>query len=82
MDITRLGIFATADEIAYIKYCQNMPMMAFTNPAPPGPGVSATIPLCESPAEAAHETALKRGLPAFDGYYGIDLSNGEFVKSK
>lgn len=79
MDIKRLAVFATADEIAHIKHCQSMPLMAFTNPAPPGPGVPHAIPMSESPVEAAHRAALAHGLPEIPGYYGIDLSNGEFV---
>lgn len=79
MDIKRLGVFATSDEIAHIKHCQSMPIMGFTNPAPPGPGVSPVIPLCESPQQAAHRAALAHGLPEIEGYYGIDLANGEFV---
>lgn len=76
----RLGIFATPEEIAYIKHCQNMPVMGFTNPVPPGPGVSPVIPLSESPQEAVHRAALVHGLPEIPGYYGIDLRNGEFVE--
>jgi hypothetical protein len=79
MNIKRLGVFATEDEIQRIKHCQSMPVMAFTNPAPPGPGISPVIPMSESPVEAAHRAALSHGLPEIPGYYGIDLSNGEFV---
>jgi hypothetical protein len=81
MNYKRLGIFATKEEIAYIKHCQSALLIAFTNPAPPGPGVPHTIPLCESPIEAAHHAALAHGLPEIAGYYGIDLQNGEFVES-
>jgi hypothetical protein len=80
VDFKRLGIFATPDEIAHIVHCQKMPLIAFTNPAPPGPGVPHAIPLCESPIEAAHRAALAHDLPEFSGYYGIDLSSGEFLK--
>jgi hypothetical protein len=79
MNIKRLNIFATTSQIEYIKHCQSMPMMAMTNPAPPGPGVSPVIPMFTSPIEAAHHAALEQGLPEIPGYYGIDLSNGEFV---
>ena len=79
MDVKRLNIFATEDEIKYIKHCQSMPIIAFTNPEPPGPGVSPVIPLNEAPIEAAHRAALAHGLPEIPGYYGIDLTNGEFV---
>lgn len=77
--MNRLNVFATADEIAHIKHCANMPVMAITNPAPPGPGVSPVIPLNEDPLKAAHRAALAHGLPEIPGYYGIDLRNGEFV---
>lgn len=77
----RLNVFATEEEISYIRHCAQMPVMAFTNPAPPGPGVSPVIPFSESPLEAAHRAALTHGLPEIPGYYGIDLSNGEFVSA-
>ncbi len=79
MNIKRLGVYATRAEVEYIKHCQSMPLIAFTNPEPPGPGVPATIPFCESPIEAAHKAALANGLPEIPGYYGIDLRNNEFV---
>jgi len=81
MNIKRLGVFATEEEVAYIKHCQAMPMIAFTNPAAPGPGVPHALPMCESPIEAAHHAALNHGLPEIPGYYGIDLSNAEFVEA-
>lgn len=77
----RLNIFATADEIAHIKHCQSMPVLAITNPAAPGPGVPHAIPMGESPIQAAHRAALEHGLPEIPGYYGIDLANGEFVSA-
>jgi len=83
MEIKRLNLFATADEIAHIKHCQSMPLMAFSNPnyskeGHPDHG-KPVIPLCEEPVEAAHRFALAHGLPEIPGYYGIDLSNGEFI---
>jgi hypothetical protein len=36
----------------------------------------------ESAIEAAHRAALAHGLPEIPGYYGIDLSNGEFVEAE
>src|SRR5688572_10354943 len=74
----RLGVFATEKQIEYIKSCQGRPLIAFTNPDPNNP-VPVLVP-GESPLQAAHEAALKQGLPEFDGYYGIDLENGEFVR--
>lgn len=79
MEFERLGIFATAEEIAYIKECQSRPLVAMTNPAPPGPGVPHAVPMFTTPIEAAHRAALAHGLPQIPGYYGIDLSNGEFI---
>ena len=79
--MTRTGKFATLEQIAYIKYCQNMSMIAFTNPAPPGPGVPHAILMSETPLQAAHRAALEQGLPEIPGYYGIDLINGEFVSA-
>lgn len=78
MEIKRLGIFATQEEIDFIKHCQSMPLMGMTNPEPPGPGVPAVVNMFTSPIEAAHRSALAHGFKDFDGYYGIDLSNGEF----
>ena len=79
MEIKRLGLFATAEEIADVKHAQSMPLMAMTNPAPPGPGVPAAVPMFRQPIEVAHAAALAHGLPEIPGYYGIDLSNGEFI---
>ena len=81
MTFKRLGVFATEEEVAHIKHCQSMPIMGITNPAAPGPGVPATLPFCESPIEAAHRAALDHGLPEIPGYYGIDLSNAEFLEA-
>lgn len=75
----RLNVFATAEEIEFIKHCQNAPVMGMTNPEPPGPDVSPVVPMFMSPVEAAHKAALAHGLPEIPGYYGIDLCNGEFV---
>lgn len=82
MDIERLNVFATAAEIAYIKHCQSLPLIAFTNPEPPGPGVPHAITIGEEPIVVAHRAALAHGLPEFPGYYGIDLTNGEFIKAR
>ena len=79
MDIKRLGVFATQKEIDFVKHCQQMPLMGMTNPEPPGPGISPVVPMFTQPEEAAHRAALSHGLPEIEGYYGIDLSNGEFI---
>lgn len=34
-----------------------------------------------SPQEVAHEIALSHDLPEIPGYYGCDLTNGEFLSS-
>jgi hypothetical protein len=70
----RLNVFATTEEIAYIKDCANAPVMAFGDPMGGPP-----IPFSESGQEAAHKAALKHGLPEIQGYYGVDLKTGEFV---
>ena len=80
MSFDRMNVFASDEEIEHVKHCASMPIMGFTNPAPPGPGVSPVIPMSESPQEAVHRYALAHGLPEIPGLYGIDLSNGEFTK--
>ena len=65
----RLNIFATKDEIEYIKSRFNQPVMLVGN-------VDISRP---TPQEAANECAIKHGLSEIDGYYGIDLKNGEFI---
>lgn len=79
MNIARLNVFATAEEIAAIKDACGKPLIAFTNPAPPGPDVPHAIPMYPSPIEVVHAAALAHGLPEIPGWYGIDLENGEFV---
>lgn len=76
----RFGLFATEAEIASIKEAQSRPLIAMTNPAAPGPGVPHAVTMFESAVEVAHRAALAHGLPEFPGFYGIDLSNGEFLK--
>ena len=65
----RLNIFANADEIEYIKSRLNQPVMFIGN-------VDTSRP---TPQEAAHKCAIKHGLKEINGYYGIDLTNGEFI---
>ena len=81
MSFERMDVFASDDEIKYVKNCANAPIMGITNPAPPGPSVSPVIPMSESPQVVAHRYALAHGLPEISGYYGIDLRNGEFIKA-
>ncbi len=79
MSFKRTNVFASAEEIESVQRCASMPVMAITNPAPPGPGVSPVVPMSESPLVVAHRYALGHGLPEIPGYYGIDLKNGEFI---
>lgn len=67
----RLNVFADQKEIAYIKSRMNAPVMLIG-------GVDTSRPTAQ---EAAHKAALKHDLPEITGYYGIDLSTGEFVES-
>jgi len=67
--VKRLNVFASADDIKYIKECAAAPVIY----------LSGGKPMSESAQQAAHHAALKAGLPEIAGYYGIDLSNGEFV---
>jgi len=69
--MNRLNVFASADDIKYIKECANAPVIF----------LSGGKPMTESAIEAAHRAALKAGLPEIPGYYGIDLKNGEFVSA-
>ena len=78
-----LGVFATKDEIESVRCAINRPIMVFTNPKPPGPGVPATIPFGFPPEVVAHRCALQHGLPETDGLiYGLDLRTGEFVSAE
>lgn len=79
MNFKRLGVFATPEQVERVKHAQSMPMMAMTNPAPPGEGVPHAVPMFRSPIEVAHSCALEQGLPEIAGYYGIDLENSEFL---
>lgn len=65
--MTRLNVFATAEEIEHIKHAVSMPFIRIGGHTP------------ESPQEACNKLALQHGLPEIKGYYGCDLSNGEFV---
>ncbi len=65
----RTDVFADKKEIEYIKSRQNVPVILFGS-------VDTSRP---TPLEAAHNAALKHGLPEIPGMYGIDLSTGEFI---
>jgi hypothetical protein len=70
-DFKRLGVFATPEQIAHIKACASAPVIY----------LSGGTPIGGDPAKEAHRAALAQGLPEIPGYYGIDLSTGEFVVS-
>ena len=70
--MTRLNVFATEEEIAEMK--RPRPAMIF------GHDDSGNPVGFESAIEACHRFALAHGLPDHSGYYGCDLSTGEFLK--
>lgn len=63
----RTGVFATAVQVEEVKRAATTPLIALHLGMP------------ETPLQVAHRCALAQGLPEIQGYYGIDLSNGEFV---
>lgn len=67
--MNRTGVFATAEEIANIKAAVNTPVMM----------IGGVMP--QSAQQVAHAYARAHGLPEVPGYYGIDLTNGEFVSA-
>lgn len=67
--LKRLNVFASADEISSIKAAAAAPVMYLTG----------GIPFGGDPQKMAQSAALAHGLPEIEGYYGIDLKNGEFV---
>lgn len=80
VNFSRLGVFATPDEIAAVHAAARSPLIYRTNPEPPGPGVPHAVSMFRQPIEVAHAAALAHGLEEFDGFYGIDLESGEFLK--
>jgi hypothetical protein len=69
-DVVRTGVFATADEIAKLRE-EPQPQFRTLN--------SGLLMIGSSFIEIVHALALAHGLPEVRGYYGIDLSNGEFL---
>jgi len=61
------GTFATKEEVQILKGTLNQPYIMVGGHWP------------DSPQQAAHNLALKHGLPEITGYYGCDLRTGEFV---
>lgn len=76
--MTYLGVFATPEEIEDMK--QPVPYMVFgTVKDANEPGGYSPVTQ-RSPQEKCHAYALAHGLPEFSGFYGCDLTTGEFVK--
>lgn len=67
--IKRTGVFADKDTIKSLNDSIKTPYMVFGGLEP------------ISPQQLCHEYALKAGLPEINGYYGIDLNTGEFLRS-
>lgn len=65
----RTKVFATPEEIESIKTTASLPVIMIGKSFP------------ETALEHAHRCALQHGLPEISGYYGIDLTTGEFVKT-
>lgn len=67
--MTHTGVFATPDEIATMKAAAEAPYIIVGGMAP------------ESPLKVCHRIALAHDLPEIEGYYGCDLSTGEFLEA-
>lgn len=67
--MTGTGVYATPEEVEILKAALDMPLIALQTGVP------------ESPAIKAHRYALAHGLPEVQGYYGIDLRTGEFLRT-
>jgi hypothetical protein len=65
--MTRTGKYATEEQRERMRAAMAAPYIV----------VGGIMP--RSPAEVAHDCALESGLPEIEGYYGCDLSTGEFV---
>jgi len=77
MEPKRTGIFATSDEISEIKELHAAAKLAGFTAARFGPqGADAAY---EKMQKRVHELALEHDLPDTEGFYGIDVSNGEFL---
>lgn len=61
------GKFATDEQIERMKSAVSAPYIIVGGVGPP------------DPAKVCHQCALEQGLPEIKGYYGCDLSTGEFV---
>lgn len=63
------GVFATEAEIETLKGLASAPYLIFGGQPP------------RDPLKESHRLALEHGLPEVEGYYGCDLSTGEFVSA-
>lgn len=66
MSFIRTGVFATDEEVEALKAAASAPAIALHIPR-------------RSVQQICHDYALAHGLPEIRGYYGCDLTNGEFV---
>lgn len=67
----RTGVFATREEVERLEEAARRPVMF----------LSGGMPMGENAQEMAHRLALAHGLPNVPGYYGCDLTTGEFVSA-
>lgn len=68
--MTRTGKFASKEQIDSMRSAMSAPYIL---------GSGGVAP--RSAVELAHEYALASGLPEVPGFYGCDLTNGEFVSA-
>jgi len=73
----RTGVVATEEELLRIKELNAKTKLAGFTAAKLGPQRANNAQ--EKMQQEIHRCALEHGLPDTEGYYGIDMSNGEFV---
>jgi hypothetical protein len=67
----RLGVFATGEQVRRIQAALNSPAMF----------LSGGQPTFDSAVERCYAFAIEQGLPEIPGFYGIDLTTGEFISA-
>ena len=76
----RLGVFMTEQEkldaTDVTKRAATTAVISFGG----GPDMSSVA--WKNAKERVHKMALDHGLPEFEGYYGADLLNGEFIATR
>jgi len=77
--MTYTNVFATKEEIELMK--QPVPYMVFGSTKDDSVPGGYRPNVGDSPLVRCHKIALRHGLPEIDGYYGCDLTTGEFVKA-